>query len=192
MIYLCVATVTQQQSTKQTPAPLPPPSAVSGEAPNSNNLPDLLPSPPGGLPLPNSISEVEPPSAQTNSHSLISQPDGDSAEGNLAVATTNNNHAPSQLDEEDDLPPAPTDLPPAASDLQDLVTSVDVPEKIGPELLEEVRKSTGLSFEKSKIAVETVLGYVGFKVPALEGLMDRVLNSLHFGVGLSGLSFCWG
>nr|KAG5691816.1 hypothetical protein BaRGS_016628 [Batillaria attramentaria] len=39
--------------------------------------------------------------------------------------------------------------------VKDLMKDVPIPDKIGPELLEEVRKSTGLSFEKSKIAVET-------------------------------------
>ena len=64
-----------------------------------------------------------------------------------------------------------------------MLKSVEVPDKIGPELLEEVRKNTGLSFEKSRVAVETVLGYVGFKMPLLEGLMDKLLSSLHLGVG---------
>jgi hypothetical protein len=67
-------------------------------------------------------------------------------------------------------------------DVRELLKCVELPEKIGPELVEEVRKNTGLSFDKSKMAVETVLGYVGFKVPALEGIVDRMLHSLQFGV----------
>lgn len=60
-----------------------------------------------------------------------------------------------------------------------------VPDKIGPELVEEVRKSTGLSFEKSKVAVGTVLGYVGCKMPELELVLLKVVNSLHFGRDIS-------
>lgn len=73
------------------------------------------------------------------------------------------------------------------------------PDKIGPELIEEVRKNTGLSFDKSKIAVETVMGYIGFKIPTLEGVVDKILASLHLGVssfnslgGYGGLVvWCW-
>ena len=191
----CVLAVTSQLSPKQTPAP-PPPSPAVGNVQNITNLPDVLPSQPSQTavehepqgqaqsrgtdpPHANSTSETEAPSAPTNSH--------DAPENN-GTADVSNSHSPNEAVLEDNTPSSPSrsqssGQPHTAADAQDLLKNLEVPDKIGPELLEEVRKSTRLSFEKSKIAVETVLGYVGFKVPALEGLMDRILTSLHFGVG---------
>ena len=182
--------MTRQLSAKQTPAP-PPPSSVVCDAHNATNLPDVLPSPPN-----HTAAQLEP-QVQTESEDSDHAHTNSTAEADPPSAPTSNSHHAPENDipidtadgQEDNIPSSPNnDGPPSsppqtAADVQDLLKNLDVPEKIGPELLEEVRKSTGLSFEKSKIAVETVLGYVGFKVPALEGLMDRMLTSLHFGVG---------
>ena len=180
----------RQSSAKQTPAP-PPPSSDVCDAHNATNLPDVLPSPPN-----HTAAQLEP-QVQTESEDSDHAHANSTAEADPPSAPTSNSHCAPENDipidttdgQEDTIPSSPNNdglpssPPQTAADVQDLLKNLDVPEKIGPELLEEVRKSTGLSFEKSKIAVETVLGYVGFKVPALEGLMDRMLTSLHFGVG---------
>ncbi|XP_050409446.1 NCK-interacting protein with SH3 domain [Patella vulgata] len=54
-----------------------------------------------------------------------------------------------------------------------------IPPDIGPELIEEIRINTGLSFDKSKIALETVLGYIGFKIPELSSSMDEIFKTTH-------------
>ncbi|XP_071083281.1 NCK-interacting protein with SH3 domain-like [Haliotis cracherodii] len=58
------------------------------------------------------------------------------------------------------------------------VKALCVPNNLGSELLEQVRTNTGLSYDKSRVAVETVLGYIGFKVPKLAATMDKVFSTL--------------
>ncbi|ESP03425.1 hypothetical protein LOTGIDRAFT_137389 [Lottia gigantea] len=55
--------------------------------------------------------------------------------------------------------------------------NLHIPSNIGSELIEEIRINTGLSFDKSKVALETVLGYIGFKVPPLSSAMDDIFKT---------------
>ncbi|KAK7101543.1 hypothetical protein V1264_019909 [Littorina saxatilis] len=172
--------VQQRHSANHAHAPPPPPSVSSNQVQSPSDMTEALPPPPDAATM-----------EQLN-HTLTESDRNyaDPTPVNGQPASPTSNHTPSQHIPENNLP-SPTGKTDASSsptktaDLQELLKTVDLPEKIGPELLEEVRKSTGLSFDKSKVAVETVLGYVGFKVPALEGLMDRLLGSLHFGRDIS-------
>ncbi|XP_076448361.1 NCK-interacting protein with SH3 domain-like [Babylonia areolata] len=186
----------KQETTQQASAPQPPSSTPATCPPPA--------SPDEGLPIPvNTIPSTPSPSAVTaetdlppppeDHHTPPSSPDSDlpPPPSSLPVSHAQENHVtsppadPTPPDEassatENDIP-----APPSPSDLQALLKALDLPDKMGPELVEEVRKNTGLSFDKSKVAVETVLGYVGFKVPALEALVDRMLSSLHLGRDIS-------
>lgn len=56
--------------------------------------------------------------------------------------------------------------------------SLVVPANLGNDLVEEVRRNTGLSYKKSCIAVETVLGHLGISIPEVSELMDRVYKTI--------------
>lgn len=59
------------------------------------------------------------------------------------------------------------------------VSTIPLPPGLGSGLIEEVRKNTGLSYEKSGVAVETVLGHLGFKIPEIAPVLDKVCLTLH-------------
>ena len=58
------------------------------------------------------------------------------------------------------------------------VSTIPLTPGLGSELIEEVRRNTGLSYEKSIAAVETVLGHLGFRLPELAPVLDRVCHTL--------------
>ncbi|KAL4230198.1 hypothetical protein ACF0H5_010583 [Mactra antiquata] len=58
-------------------------------------------------------------------------------------------------------------------------STVNVPEDIGRDLVEEIRKNTELSYKKSCVALETVLGHIGMKIPDLSELMDRIHSTIQ-------------
>ncbi|XP_021368220.1 NCK-interacting protein with SH3 domain-like, partial [Mizuhopecten yessoensis] len=55
------------------------------------------------------------------------------------------------------------------------VSSVPIPSHLGAGLAEEVRRHTGLSYDKSCLAVEVVLSHVGSMIPQVALLMEKVL-----------------
>lgn len=57
--------------------------------------------------------------------------------------------------------------------------TVPIPNDLGKDLVEEIRRNTGLSYKKSCVAVETVLGQIGLRVPEVFVLMDRIHTSLQ-------------
>lgn len=59
------------------------------------------------------------------------------------------------------------------------VKTIAVPPNFNSEVVEEVRKHTGLSYDKSCIAVEVVLSHVANTIPQIAGMMDKILVSLH-------------
>ena len=57
--------------------------------------------------------------------------------------------------------------------------AVDIPEGLGNELIEDVRRNTGLSYPMSVVAVETVLGQIGIKVPEVAVFLDRIFDTVN-------------
>ncbi|XP_060558045.1 NCK-interacting protein with SH3 domain-like [Ruditapes philippinarum] len=57
--------------------------------------------------------------------------------------------------------------------------TIPIPSQLGNDLIEEIRKNTGLSYKKSCIAVETVLSQIGIKIPEVSILMDRIHGTLY-------------
>ncbi|XP_062970715.1 NCK-interacting protein with SH3 domain [Cynocephalus volans] len=102
---------------------------------------------------------------------------------------------------------APAPEPPAADvavgktsapdDLEDLgalslgtteekaVAETAVPRTIGAELMELVRRNTGLSHELCRVAIGVVVGHIQASVPASSAIMEQVLLSLVEGKDLS-------
>ncbi|XP_042521896.1 NCK-interacting protein with SH3 domain [Dipodomys spectabilis] len=86
--------------------------------------------------------------------------------------------------------PAPDDLE-ALSSLnlgtteEKTVAETTVPRTIGAELMELVRRNTGLSHELCRVAIGVVVGHIQASVPASSPIMEQVLLSLVEGKDLS-------
>lgn len=74
------------------------------------------------------------------------------------------------------LAPPPVSLSPTATDGPTCLPLV--PMTTGAELIELVRKNTGLSFEMSRIAVGVVLGHLQVTIPGAAAELEQVLLSL--------------
>lgn len=57
--------------------------------------------------------------------------------------------------------------------------TIPLPHDLGNDLVEEIRRNTGLSYKKSCIAMETVLGQIGVRVPDISELMNRIHGTLQ-------------
>ncbi|KAM8758588.1 NCK-interacting protein with SH3 domain isoform 2-T2 [Rhynchonycteris naso] len=89
------------------------------------------------------------------------------------------------------------DTPSAPEELEDLsalnlgtteekaVAEMAVPRTIGAELMELVRRNTGLSHELCRVAIGVVVGHIQASVPASSPIMEQVLLSLVEGKDLS-------
>ncbi|XP_020653736.2 NCK-interacting protein with SH3 domain isoform X1 [Pogona vitticeps] len=55
---------------------------------------------------------------------------------------------------------------------------VSVPNTIGAELIELVRRNTNLSYELSRVAIGVVIGHIQTSVPAINSIMEQILISL--------------
>lgn len=55
--------------------------------------------------------------------------------------------------------------------------TIDVPQGMLPEIVEQVRNRTGLSFDKSKLAVKVVLSQIAGNIPELATAMETILES---------------
>lgn len=53
--------------------------------------------------------------------------------------------------------------------------SISVPEGMASDMVEQLREHTGLSYPKSCLAVEVVLGQVAARMPQMASLMDKIL-----------------
>ncbi|CAM4576814.1 unnamed protein product [Lepidochelys olivacea] len=56
--------------------------------------------------------------------------------------------------------------------------AVSVPETIGAELIELVRRNTHLSYELSRVAIGVVIGHIQSSIPATNNVMEQILISL--------------
>lgn len=72
--------------------------------------------------------------------------------------------------------PPPVSLSPTATDSPMCLSSV--PMTTGAELIELVRKNTGLSYEMSRVAVGVVVGHLQATIPGAVAELEQVLLSL--------------
>ena len=57
---------------------------------------------------------------------------------------------------------------------------VQPPEGLGAMMVEHVRRKTGLSHDKSQLAVATTLNLLAERVPATENLVAAILTNAHY------------
>lgn len=70
-------------------------------------------------------------------------------------------------------PPSVAESPPGSPSI-----TGPVPMTIGAELIELVRKNTGLSYEMSRVAVGVVVGHLQTALPQASSALEQVLLSL--------------
>lgn len=70
-------------------------------------------------------------------------------------------------------PPSVAESPPGSPSASD-----PVPVSVGAELIELVRKNTGLSYELSRMAVGVVVGHLQTALPQASSALEQVLLSL--------------
>lgn len=78
--------------------------------------------------------------------------------------------------QDNDWPVAPPSI--AGSPPGSPTTSKPIPITIGAELIELVRKNTGLSYELSRVAVGVVVGHLQTTLPQASSALEQVLLSL--------------
>lgn len=59
------------------------------------------------------------------------------------------------------------------------VSNLQVPSNFGIEMVEEVRKSTGLSYDKSCLAVECVFSLLKLRVPETNDLVNKITHTFQ-------------
>lgn len=122
-----------------------------------------------------SCSPTPPPVPRRGAHTTVSQPQpspskAPSPEPPTEEVATETNSSPDDLEAQDALSPETTEEKPA--------TETVVPRTIGAELMELVRRNTGLSHELCRVAIGVVVGHIQASVPASSPVMEQVLLSL--------------
>lgn len=129
-----------------------------------------------------SCSPTPPPVPRRSAHTTVSQTQpspskAPSPEPPAEEVAADTNSAPDDLEALDALSPETTEEKPAAETV--------VPRTIGAELMELVRRNTGLSHELCRVAIGVVVGHIQASVPASSPVMEQVLLSLVEGKDLS-------
>ncbi|XP_072238256.1 NCK-interacting protein with SH3 domain isoform X2 [Leuresthes tenuis] len=138
-------------SVSSTPPP-PVPSRVKPPAPP----PDVLPSDSPPQPAPTKKSPAPPPPQSAEPADPVQLTVEEPPESEWPVA-----------------PPSVAESPPGSP-----TSSEPVPMTIGAELIEMVRKNTGLSYELSRVAVGVVVGHLQTTLPQASSALEQVLLSL--------------
>ncbi|XP_008563970.1 PREDICTED: NCK-interacting protein with SH3 domain isoform X2 [Galeopterus variegatus] len=129
-----------------------------------------------------SCSPMPPPVPRRGSHTTVSQaqpppskaPAPEPPAADVAVGKTS---APDDLEDLGALSLGTTE--------EKAVAETAVPSTIGAELMELVRRNTGLSHELCRVAIGVVVGHIQASVPASSAIMEQVLLSLVEGKDLS-------
>uniref|UniRef100_A0AAX7VQC2 SH3 domain-containing protein n=1 Tax=Astatotilapia calliptera TaxID=8154 RepID=A0AAX7VQC2_ASTCA len=151
-------------SISSTPPP-PVPSRVKPPGPP----PDLLPSDSSPQPAPAKKSPAPQPPQPTPPSQRSTPPQPASPAAPAAPAAEEDQREP----EWPVAPPSVAENPPGSSS-----TSEVVPMTIGAELIELVRKNTGLSYELSRVAVGVVVAHLQTTLPQASPALEQVLVSL--------------
>uniref|UniRef100_A0A3P8TPD3 NCK interacting protein with SH3 domain n=1 Tax=Amphiprion percula TaxID=161767 RepID=A0A3P8TPD3_AMPPE len=153
-------------SVSSTPPP-PVPSRVKPTAPPAEELPSD--SPPQPAPAKKSPAPQPPQPAQSTEPTAPLQ---------LAVEEQPDTEWPVA-------PPSVAESPPGSP-----TTSEPVPMTIGAELIELIRKNTGLSYELSRVAVGVVVGHLQAALPQASSDLEQVLVSLDLSAALPQGQVC--
>lgn len=122
-----------------------------------------------------SCSPTPPPVPRRGAHTTVSQAQpspskAPSPEPPTEEVAAETNSAPDDLEALDALSPESAEEKPAAEAV--------VPRTIGAELMELVRRNTGLSHDLCRVAIGVVVGHIQASVPASSPVMEQVLLSL--------------
>lgn len=122
-----------------------------------------------------SCSPTPPPVPRRGAHTTVSQAQpspskAPSPEPPVEEVAADTNSAPDDLEALDALSLETAEEKPAAETV--------VPRTIGAELMELVRRNTGLSHELCRVAIGVVVGHIQASVPASSPVMEQVLLSL--------------
>lgn len=134
--------------------------------------PDLLPSDSSPQPAPAKKSPAPQP-PQPTPPSQRSTPPQPAAPASLAAPAAPAAEEDQREPEWPVAPPSVAENPPGSSS-----TSEVVPMTIGAELIELVRKNTGLSYELSRVAVGVVVAHLQTTLPQASPALEQVLVSL--------------
>ncbi|XP_058413762.1 NCK-interacting protein with SH3 domain [Diceros bicornis minor] len=156
-------------------------SVSSGSSVSSTSL-DTLYTGSSSSELGPSCSATPPPVPRRSTHTTMSQaqpppsklPAPEPPTEEVAVDTTS---APDELETLGALSLGTTE--------EKAVAETAVPRTIGAELMELVRRNTGLSHELCRVAIGIVVGHIQASVPAISPVMEQVLLSLVEGKDLS-------
>uniref|UniRef100_A0A3P8QQJ7 SH3 domain-containing protein n=1 Tax=Astatotilapia calliptera TaxID=8154 RepID=A0A3P8QQJ7_ASTCA len=163
-------------SISSTPPP-PVPSRVKPPGPP----PDLLPSDSSPQPAPAKKSPAPQPPQPTPPSQRSTPPQPASPAAPAAPAAEEDQREP----EWPVAPPSVAENPPGSSS-----TSEVVPMTIGAELIELVRKNTGLSYELSRVAVGVVVAHLQTTLPQASPALEQVLVSLDLSAALPQGQVC--
>ncbi|KAL3978262.1 large subunit ribosomal protein L2 [Sarotherodon galilaeus] len=145
--------------------PPPVPSRVKPPAPP----PDLMPSDSSPQPAPAKKSPAPQPPQPTPPSQRNTPPQPPAPASPAAPAAEEDQREP----EWPVAPPSVAENPPGSSSTSELV-----PLTIGAELIELVRKNTGLSYELSRVAVGVVVAHLQTALPQASSALEQVLISL--------------
>ncbi|XP_031200731.1 NCK-interacting protein with SH3 domain isoform X1 [Mastomys coucha] len=156
-------------------------SVSSGSSASSTSM-DTLYSGSSPSELGPSCSPTPPPVPRRGAHTTVSQAQpspskAPSPEPPTEEVAAETNSAPDDLEALDALSPESAEEKPAAEAV--------VPRTIGAELMELVRRNTGLSHDLCRVAIGVVVGHIQASVPASSPVMEQVLLSLVEGKDLS-------
>ncbi|XP_007119583.1 NCK-interacting protein with SH3 domain isoform X3 [Physeter macrocephalus] len=156
-------------------------SVFSGSSVSSTSLDTLYTGSSSSEPGP-SCSPTPPPVPRRGTHTTVSQaqpppskvPNSEPPTEEVAVDTA---PAPDELEALGALSLGTTE--------EKALAETAVPRTIGAELMELVRRNTGLSHELCRVAIGVVVGHIQASVPASSPIMEQVLLSLVEGKDLS-------
>ncbi|XP_045712830.1 NCK-interacting protein with SH3 domain [Phyllostomus hastatus] len=156
-------------------------SASGGSSVSSTSLDTLYTGSSSSEPGP-SGSPTPPPVPRRSTHTTVSQPQPPPSRVPAPEPPTEEVAAdtPSAPDELEALGALSLETPEEKA-----AAETAVPRTIGAELMELVRRNTGLSHELCRVAIGVVVGHIQASVPAVSPVMEQVLLSLVEGKDLS-------
>ncbi|XP_054992246.1 NCK-interacting protein with SH3 domain [Sorex araneus] len=128
-----------------------------------------------------SCSPTPPPVPRRGAHTTVSQAPASKEPDPEPPAE----EAAEEASSAPDAPEAKSEPSPEEATEEQAPAEAAVPRTIGAELMELVRRNTGLSHELCRVAIGVVVGHIQASVPASSPVMEQVLLSLVEGKDLS-------
>ncbi|XP_041350537.1 NCK-interacting protein with SH3 domain-like [Gigantopelta aegis] len=120
----------------------------------------------------NSVNDIQVNSATDIQHNSVTE-----VQDNLVTDAEHNLVNDSSENQDSCLSTSVNKVPGAVSFIN--TNDLFIPDDLGAQVVEQIRANTALSHQKSKTAVEIVLGYIGLKVPQLADIMDKIYSTVQ-------------